>query len=111
MATWHTSSTIKSQWSSAPRNDALVNELLEVAKENVLAFAPALPEDAGNTCPTSYRLAQGIRAREIWDAQNTPQTGAEEGAIGLAGYQLRVYPMGRDIRAILRPAQGVPGLG
>lgn len=46
MAEWHTKESIREEWPDADQiEDDLLEELLEVAKDAVLAYAPALPEE------------------------------------------------------------------
>ena len=113
MAVWYTPDTVREQWSGAPKSATLLQNLLDTAKLQVLAFAPVFvaPEGEANYCPVNYRIAQGMQVRAIWDSQNANVGGNEDGASGLDGYQVRTYPMSQNIKTLLRPPQGVPGLG
>lgn len=106
MTTWHTKVTLRAVWSNAPASDTLLDELLDVAKHQVLEFAPTLAAEA--PIPTQYRYAQYMQAMALWNAQ---KAGPTDDAIGGESYQVRVYPMDATIRRILRPTVGVPRLG
>lgn len=105
--TWHTKETLRLQWANAPKDDALLDELLAVAKHQVLEFAPTLEEDA--EVPDHYRLGQMLQARALWESQNA-KTSQDIDAIG-GEYQVRVYPMSGTIRSVLRPSTGFKVIG
>lgn len=107
MAIWHTPTTLRAQWASAPADDALVQELLDVAQHQVLEFAPALAEDAEGI-PDNYRLAQMLEARALWESQRA--SAPDQDMIG-GEYQVRTYPMSAAIKAILRPPTAFKVIG
>lgn len=120
MATWHTPATLRAQWANAPKNDAVANQLLSAAKDQVLAFAPSLTsglividgivQDASpDNPPDRYVFAQGMQARYIWERQIV-NVGSED-AIGLEGYQPRVGSMDKATRDLLRPPGPPIGIG
>ncbi len=45
MADWHTLASARSQWDGAPLDDDVLTSLLEIAKSEVIAYAPSLPDD------------------------------------------------------------------
>lgn len=106
MATWHTATTLREQWSNAPGSDALVAELLVVAKNQVIEFAPALDDAAVPT--DSCRLAQMLQARALWESQHASTR--DDDVIG-GEYQVRVYPMSATIKSILRPSTAFKVIG
>lgn len=114
MATWHTPTTVREWWpGTPPKSDALILELLTVAKGQILEFAPAIPitePPTPDVCPDNYRLAQAYQTRALWESQQANVSGDTD-AVGMEGYQVRVYDMSSSIRRILRPPQGFPGVG
>lgn len=110
MATWHTPETARDQWADAPLDDNDLVELLEVAQQAVLAYAPALPEDdvtvedgyvipAAQNIPANYRRAQLMQARNIWNASNASTGGEFDGS----SYGITTHPLDWQIKQILRP--------
>ena len=103
--TWHTLESIRERWADAPYEDDILDELLEVAKIQVLAYAPALAEDA--TIPVNYRMAQQVQARNVWNAavQNA------DGGLGPDGFVIPTRPLDWHVQQLLRPKRGVPAIG
>lgn len=108
MADWLTPAALRAQWASAPSNDALAQQLLDAAKEQVLEFAPVLAE--GATIPVRYVLAQGMQARGIWESHRA-NVNPNEDVVGLEGFQVRMYSMAKPVRDLLRPPQPPIGIG
>lgn len=107
MATWHSASTAAQQWPDIATMGAdQATELLEVAKQQVLAYAPTLAVPDAAEIPDSYRLAQVMQARALWQAQRA----APGGELGGDGFGVRVYPMDWQVKALLRPPAGYPGI-
>lgn len=107
MATWHTTDSAKLQWRDAPGTTDLA-ELLVAARHQCEAFAPVVKPDP-EVVPEEYRIAHLMQARAIWQAQNTATSDAGDYEVG--GQTVRVYPMDWQVKQLLRPASGVPGLG
>ena len=106
MATWHDIDSIRIAWSDADQiEDALLGELLEVARDAVVAYAPALAEDA--VLPTSYRLGQMLHTKNLW---NAARVGAD-GSIGGDTFEIQPRPLDWHVKQVLRPAQGLPKVG
>ncbi len=114
MATWHTPETARAAWLGAPADDAVLAELLEVARLEILAYAPPLdpentetvtPEEGEpyevQTVPEGYRWAQRQHARNVWNAA-TVNPSAGIGADG-EGFALTVFPLDWSIKQRLRP--------
>lgn len=107
MATWHTPDTARDQWSDAPLDDEQLTELLVVAREAVLAYAPALTGETEvvdgyivvSNPPTSYVVAQLMQARNIWNSSKASPSGDFDGG----GYGLTTFPLDWQIKQILRP--------
>lgn len=118
-----------------PGADALVNPelmgmLLDIAKDQVLAFAPDLEpaaqirtvledlgvgeeaitavitlldfEDNPSDPPTRYAYAQLRQAQNLWSAGNAD----ENGDIGTEGFSYVPRPLDKTIRGIIRPKAG-----
>jgi hypothetical protein len=111
MTTWLTCDTpeavdrLMGLWENAPvENLELTGMLLDVAREQVIAFAPVAPDDADweNTPPARFVLAQLQQAENLWNAgRATPDVGPE-------GYSFTPRPLDKTIRTIIRPIDGKP---
>ncbi|WP_025159362.1 hypothetical protein [Leifsonia aquatica] len=92
-------------WPDAPvENLELTGMLLDVAQEQVLAFAPAAPDGADWTSapPARFVLAQRQQAQNLWNAgRATPEVGPEE-------FSFTPRPLDKTIRTIIRPIDGKP---
>lgn len=97
MATWHTPETARDQWVDAPLDDEQLEQLLDVAKEAVLAYAPVITDP--NEPPTSYVVAQLMQARNVWNSGKATPSGDFDGG----GYGLTTHPLDWQIKQILRP--------
>ncbi|WP_133177894.1 hypothetical protein [Microbacterium testaceum] len=92
--------------------DELGGFLLEIAREQVIEYAPAgsvgWPADGGAYKEPSSALvyAQLQQARNLW---NAGQAGSD-GAIGTEGYSFTPRPLDKTIRSIIRPSKGVPSV-
>lgn len=111
MSTWLTSETpeavdrLVGLWEDAPvENLELTEMLLDVARDQVLAFAPAAPagSDWETEPPARFVLAQLQQAENLWNAgRATPDVGPE-------GYSFTPRPLDKTIRTIIRPVDGKP---
>ena len=99
MAAWHTPESVRQEWQDAPRG-AVLDDLLEYAKEAVWAYAgdgsTTIPADV----PMRFRLGQRLQAQAVWQLA---RSGGSDGSVGLDGYQARLYVLGYDIKRVLRP--------
>lgn len=116
--TWWTAEEAAAAWpdQSAPEDVADLERLLEVAYELVLAYTLADLEAAGlaidwnpdiGPVPERLREAQLMQARAQWAFQ---RTGGGD-MIGPDGTQVRVYPMGWQVKNLIRPDLGEPVIG
>lgn len=95
-AVWETADSIP---------DSLLEDLLEVARDAVLEFAPALPDDYPvGKCPAAYRLAHLMQTRNLWNAQEVDT----DGGFGGEDYTIRPVPLDWIIKQVLRPKRAVP---
>ena len=109
MATWHDSESARDQWVDAPDDDAHLVELLEVARAAVIAYAPALPAPEGEgtpTIPTTYRYAQLMHARNLWNATKVDPAGT----FGEGEFVVQPRPLDWHVQQVLRPKRGVPSV-
>lgn len=115
MSTWYTAATpeqqhrIKAAWRDAPvQNVELLGMLLDVARDQVEAFAPApaplAPEEPVPGPPPRYVLAQLMQVRNLWNAGRV--TG--DGEVGPEGFTFRPYPLDNTIKAVIRPIDWKP---
>lgn len=80
------------------------DRLLRAAHEQCSAYAPVLP--VGAPIPDRWPFAQILQAGEIYSAASR-----DGDVIGFSDQvAIRVRPLGNDVRALLRPRRGVPGL-
>lgn len=115
MVTWYTVADQAAQdrllaaWRDAPiENLEVCGMLLEVAREQVIAYAPALPApvegEPAPDYPDRYAYAQLQQAKNLLTA-GTVSSGGEFGE-GEFSYQPR--PLDKTIRGIIRPVDGKP---
>lgn len=102
---WHSLNSTRQDWRDAPVNDAQLFTLLEVARVQCVAFAPTLPAEAA--VPISYRQAQLMQARNLWNASKVD---AGNGSYGDDSFVIRPFPMDWVVKGILRPNRAVPVL-
>lgn len=100
---WHTLPSARSEWQDAPARDERLWPLLELAKQQVLAFAPALED--GQLPPLNYRHAQLLQARNLFNAGRVdPSTGDAGGE----GFSLTPFPLDWNVKQLLRPKNPRP---
>lgn len=111
MAEWHDLESARNQWVDAPFDDDQLQELLDVAQNAVLAYAPALPtgelviiDDVvvpadPESIPVSYRVAQLMQARNVWNSSKASPAGDfDNGSYGLTS-----FPLDWQVKQLLRP--------
>lgn len=98
-AGWHNIETARIGWPDATAvDDYILSELLDIAKHDVLEYAPVLEED--DMIPPSYRRAQQMQARNRLNAGSVdPSTGEDGGT----SYSLQPFPLDWHIKQLLRP--------
>jgi len=103
---WHTVDSARDGWDDAPDADADLYELLELAKEAVIEYAPVLAE--GEYPPLRYRKGQRMHAENIWNAcRVNPASGGD----GDGTFVLRPFPLDWQVKQMLRPKRAVPVIG
>lgn len=101
---WLTLETTRAQWADAPLDDVFLFQILDTAKEQCLAYAPALL--LGAPIPQRYVQAELMQARAIYQSVIANQ----QDNVGVDGFQVRVFPLDFTIRALLRPKRAIGGM-
>lgn len=97
---WYTLWEAREDWAQAPHLDHQAFELLQMAREQCLEYAP-LAE--GAAVPGRHRQAQLMQARNIWNSQKVdPATGGIDGE----SFVITPHPLDWMIKQILRPNRG-----
>lgn len=110
MTTWHNLESARIQWADAPYDDDTLDELLEVARGQVVAYSPTKKSDPivapdSVDVPVHYRLAQLRQATNIWTAGSVDTTG---GIGDGSDFVIRPHPLDWHIKQIIRPRGGSP---
>lgn len=101
---WHNLDSIQEAWDDAANlDDEQLFELLEIAKQAVLAYAEALELDQWP--PTNYWKAQAMQAQNVW---NSSRVNPVSGGDGDGSFVLRPFPLDWQIKQLLRPQSAVP---
>jgi hypothetical protein len=101
---WLTLEQTRSQWSDAPLDDVFLRQILDTARAQCVAYAPTLA--LGAQVPATYVQAQLLQARAIFQSVIANQ----QDAVGVEGFQVRVFPLDFTIRAMLRPKRAIGGM-
>lgn len=101
---WHTMSSARALWIGAPVDDVDLYELLTVARDQVLDFAPARFSEPGAEVPVRFKRAQLMQARNIWNASKKD----EQDQMGGEGFTVTVWPMDWSVKNLIRPKRGLP---
>lgn len=101
---WLSLEQARAQWADAPLDDVFLFQLLDTAKEQCLAYAPALL--LGAPVPARYIQAQLTQARALYQSTIANQNDN----VGIEGFTVRVFPLDFTIRAMLRPKKAIGGI-
>lgn len=101
---WLTLEQSRQQWQDAPVDDLLLTQILESAKAQCIAYAPALTP--GAAVPITYVQAQLMQARALYQSVISNQNDN----VGVDGYQVRLFPLDWNIKALLRPKRPIGGV-
>ncbi|MGN7705049.1 hypothetical protein [Cellulosimicrobium sp. 22601] len=108
---WWLPSEAATAWpdQGGPEDEADLIRLLQVAYELCLEYQEPPVDEDGDPLPVPerFREAQLLQARAQWTFE---RTGGGD-MIGPDGTQVRVYPMGWQVKNLLRPDDGVPVIG
>lgn len=87
--------------------DEMLNNLLNVARQAVEEFAPALSEELieAGKCPANYRLAHLMQTRNLWNSFEVDGGGAVGEDMG---YAYRPMPLDWIVKQVLRPKRSIP---
>lgn len=98
---WHTLASARLEWEDAGElNDARLHTLLEVARVECLAYAPAL--EPAELPPANYRLAQLTHARNRNEAWRVDPVGGQDAG----SFAIGAFPMDWVVKQMLRPQRG-----
>lgn len=101
---WATLDDARAQWADAQViPDHVLWELLEIAKHQVIEFAPVLA--AGAPIPLHYAKGQLMQARNIL---NSSRVDAGSGGDGEDTFMLRTFPLDWMVKQQLRPSRAIP---
>lgn len=104
---WYTLDLARTDWLDAPEQDISLHNLLEAAKTEILAWAPALSQ--GELPPYNWRKAQLMHARTLWNADKAD---TNSGQIGFDSFAIPTpKALEKNTRAILRPKTPNPVIG
>ncbi|MGX1931717.1 hypothetical protein [Microbacterium resistens] len=117
MVTWYSADAtdpatvdrVVAAWGDAPiENLEVLGMILDVAKEQVIAYAPApAPTPPGEPVPDPpdrYVLAQLQQATNLWNAGRVTSSGD----VGEGQWSYQPRPLDKTIRGIIRPVDGKP---
>lgn len=91
-------------WPDAPIDDELLTSYLVAAEQQCSVYAPTLPLDAD--IPERYLVATVMQARAIYRSLRA----ASNDQMGADGFAVTVFPLDWNVKALLRPKRGKPGL-
>lgn len=101
---WLSLEMARAQWADAPLDDVFLAQILDAAKLQCIAYAPALA--VGAVVPVNYLHAQLMQARALYQSVIANQ----QDNVGVDGFQVRVFPLDFTIRALLRPKRAIGGM-
>lgn len=110
MTTWHDTESAAYQWPDAPDDTDILEELLEVARGQVVAYSPHRKADPivatdSDDVPVEYRLAQLRQATNLFNAGSV----APDGGLGDGGsFVMTPHPLDWHVKQIIRPKRGAP---
>ncbi|WP_419817005.1 hypothetical protein [Glaciibacter flavus] len=89
--------------------DAVLYRLLTIARNDVLAYAPALPVTTPATLPPAHYVASQLaQAVNVWNANRVD---ASNGSEGDGTFTIRPFPLDWAIKQTLRPKNPLPVIG
>lgn len=104
---WLTLDAARTSWPNFEQlADLQLFEVLWTAKQQCIAYAPALAVD--QRPPLNYKAAQQMQARNIWNASKVDPG---SGGIGDDSFVIRPFPLDWMVKQMLRPKTAVPAVG
>ncbi|WP_024357799.1 hypothetical protein [Leucobacter chironomi] len=110
MTRWHDAESAADAWEDAPDDDERLEELLAVARAQVVAYSPHRKADPAvaadsDDVPVEYRLAQLRQAQNLWAAGSV----STDGGMGDGdSFTLTPHPLDWHVKQIIRPRGGRP---
>ena len=102
---WHDVVTARLEWDGAPTADGTLHRLLDVARDQVQAYAPKLA--AQTPIPERYRAGQLMQARNTWNASLTNG----DTQVDAGGFTVTVRPLDWAVKQLLRPLTATKAFG
>lgn len=97
MSAWASKEDARTHWAdAATMDDTLLDQLLNIANEQLLEYAPVLA--VGDPVPARYMLATVLQAKELREAGDRAGD-----VIGFGDYAVRARPITATVKALLRP--------
>lgn len=103
---WYNVITARIDWDGAPESDGTLADLLDSARDQVLAYAPDLP--AGTAVPTRYKRGQLMQARNTY---NAALSAGEQQVDAGGGVFVTIRPLDWGVKQVLRPKRAQKRLG
>lgn len=101
---WHTIDSAREVWVNAPENENRLFQLLELARQQVEEYAPALM--LGARIPANYVEGQLMQARNLLNAGMVNPSGET----GEDDFVLRPFPLDWMVKQVLRPKRAIPAV-
>jgi hypothetical protein len=101
---WHNVITARLEWDGAPESDGKLARLLDVAREQVEAYAPVSND---TPVPERYRAAQLMQARNTFNASLT--NGDQQTDMG--GFVMTIRPLDWAVKQLIRPLTATKAVG
>lgn len=106
---WQSLDSAREDWPDARKlSDRKLFLLLELAKQEVLAYLDEEGELAPIRPPIHYGEGQAMQARNLWNAAKVDPA---NGGIGEESFVVRPFPLDWMVRQVLKPKRGVPVIG
>lgn len=104
---WHTLDSARVEWADAEGlSDISLFRLLELARQQIIAYAPALAD--GVAVPSNYKRGQLMQARNLLNAIRVDPA---SGGVGEDTFVLRPFPLDWTVKQVVRPERAVPRIG
>ena len=103
---WFNVITAREDWDGAPEQDGTLHRLLNLAREQIEAYAPAVAD--GTPVPERYRSAQLVQARNTFNASIS--NGDNSMDIG-GGLIINIRPLDWAVKQMVRPPRGLKKVG
>lgn len=102
---WHDVISARLEWAGAPEADGTLHRILDVARDQVEAYAPDI--DPAASFPERYRQAQLVQARNTFNASLT--NGDQQTDVG--GFVVTIRPLDWAVKQLIRPQSLTKAVG